>query len=143
METDVLSRQWLAAIEYVIQNASNTRVALKEGVRAIGEQMDFIISMDMNYIWSKSHRELAEMLTNETTDEFCRAMWSFVESILDLHDRSEILDDSLFEEEVETAVQPFYQHQLANSSPNEHLWANLLVGCVAFAQGWSMGHAES
>jgi hypothetical protein len=143
METDVLSSQWFASIEHVIQNASNTRVALKEGVRAIGEQMDAIASMDLDYIWSKSHRELAKMLMNETTDEICRSMWSFVHSILDMHGRSEFLDDSLFEKEVETAVQPFHQHQLANSSPKEHLWANLLVGCVAFAQGWSMGHAES
>lgn len=143
MNIHLYSQEWLALVEHAIQNAPNTRGALDEALRAIGEQMDFIISMDLDYIRIKSHRELAEILTNEATDEFCHAMWSIVESIMDLHDRSESLDDASFEKEVEAAVQLFDQNPSAYSSPNENLWGRLLTGAVAFVQGWSKGYAEA
>ena len=132
----------MAAAEDAIQNASNTRSALNEAVRAIGELMDFISSMDLDYIWIKSHRELAVTLTDESADETSTAIWSMVDSILDLHDRSESLDDASFEKEFETAVQPFHQDQPGKSLPNEHYWEKLLIGSIAFAQGWSKGVDE-
>jgi hypothetical protein len=105
--------------------------------------MDAIASMDLDYIWIKSRREFAQLLSSESSDEYSQALWSLVGEIMGLHDRSDLLDDASFEKEVETAIQPIYQDQLAEGCPDEHLWAKLLMVCVVFAQSWSMGYAES
>jgi hypothetical protein len=142
MNTHLLSDQWLGAVDHAVLNASDLRVALNEAVRAIGEQIDATASMDLEYIWFKSRRELVQVLSTEAEDDCCQACWSLVDAIMDLHDRSDSLDKVSFEKEVESALQIFPQEDLGENLQSNHLWTKLLVGCVVFVQAWSICETE-
>ncbi|WP_395718819.1 hypothetical protein [Prosthecobacter sp.] len=142
MNTHLLSERWLGVVEHAVLNASDLRVALNEAVRAIGEQIDATASMDLEYKWFKSRRELAQVLSSEAEDDCCHACWSLVEAIMDLHDRSDPLDNMTFEKEFESVIQIFPQEDLGENSPSNHLWTKLLVGCLVFVQAWSICEVE-
>jgi hypothetical protein len=61
---------------------------------------------------------------------------------MDLHDRSDPLDNMTFEKEFESVIQIFPQEDLGENSPSNHLWTKLLVGCLVFVQAWSICEVE-
>ena len=143
MNTHLFSDPWFASVQQTIQNASDSRAALHEAVRAISEQVDAIASMGLEYTWIESPRELVKVLSGDAADKDNQACWSWVGEIMDLHARSESLDDASFAKKVEVALQSSHQDQLSKGSPNEHGLAKTLMGVVAFVQGWAMGYAEN
>ena len=143
MNTHLFSDQWFVSIQQTIHNASDSRAALHEAVRAISEQLDAIASMGLEYIWIESPRELVKVLSGDTTEIESRVCWSWVGEIMDLHARSKSLDDASFAKEVEVALRSSHQDQLSKGSPNEAGLEKQWMGIIAFAQGWAMGYAEN
>ena len=75
MNTHLFSDQWFVSVQQTIQNASDSRDALHETVRAISEQVDAIASMGLEYTWIESTRDLVKVLSRDAADKDSQACW--------------------------------------------------------------------
>lgn len=136
MAFSIHARVGFDSANYRIKSADSLRCALVIAAPLIVEQLDCIARV-MTCIGMKLDYPALIREVSVSEDEKCSALWDLTSDILNLFDRQHELDDCGLSEAVALCVAPLKSNPSEAWLSTEELWKRLLVGCIAFTQGWT------